>query len=421
MTENSSRYREEHMPHTDGGRCVEEIAGSPATIRERSVEITELAELMKRAARTLELFADGTVGKGESFAAIREQAGEVHDDLSVAADRYLPSGEALATYASALTTAQNATGWRVSGAEREWIEVQERSRALLTAQNEQDAFDSDAERLPDGEEMAGSRPSVGYEQSQFDSAVADWEAYWGGYDEPTETFELAYNAAVTSLADVNKNGVSDGFWDDMMPFVELMLDVLFVLGIALLVVAFFVTGPLALLAGVLATVAGVLSLLGELAKMAAGRGDWTSVALAAVGIIPFGKLAKLGNLAEFASVGARFPKLSGLFRLGVDEFSSYSRALDSFLGSRMPTLFNQFDEAGELIFRTPHGTNTRNMFRSFFTAPFLAQGNAWVGSIRGGWQALAGNPTTLGQALGGAADVYTDLLGTLYEVKGRVG
>lgn len=405
MVENASMYRSENMPETDGGRRVQTIDGTPSTILTRASEIEDLAEKMSRAARTLELFANGTVGRGASFEAIREQAKEVHGDLAVAADRYRPSGEALRTYAGALSSVQGSTDWRVAGAEREWPEVRAASQALLGAQQEVTEFDEAAENAPEGDEPAGSRPSSGAEQARFDSAVADWEAYWSGYDAPVETFESAYSAAADSLEGSNENGVKDGFWDDAMPFIEAMLVVLTVVGVILLVVAFFVTGPLALLAGLLSVVAGVLSLVGELGKMAAGRGDWGSVAFAAIGIIPFGKLAKLGDLAQFASAGSRFPRLSGALRLGGDEFVQYGAALDGFLAQRMPALFS-----GQ------HGLNSINLMRTIRTPEFLVSNFGRTGSIRAGWMALAGNPTNAAEAIGGSVDAYLDVLDSLKNV-----
>jgi len=398
VTENSYVYSREEMPDTPGGRRVRHIDGDPGGISSRAADIEALGEKMARAAATLQLFADGTVGKGTSFEAIREQAKEVYEDLRVASERYRPSGEALATYASALSTVQSSTGWRVDGAHRTWPDVRDASWALSAAERDQDEFDRNEDR---DVEQTGSRPSTSGEQAAFDSAVETWEAYWSAYDAPVETWEAAYETACGSLERTNADGVKDSFWDNSMPFVEAMLDVLLVVGVILLVVAFVVTGPLAMLAGVLAVVAGVLSLLGEIAKLNAGRGDWQSVALAAVGIIPFGKLAKLANLTDFAQLGARFPRLSGALRLGGSEFVDFHGSLNRFLTSKIPDLF------------THHGLNSQNLMRVLYMPSFLSQGNQWVGGWRAGWNALAGNPQNIPEALGGSVDVLLKFMGLI--------
>lgn len=395
MTENSYIYSRVDMPHTPGGREVRSIDGSPGAIAAHAEKIEALGQKMASAALTLELFADGTVGKGESFEAIREQAKKVHADLSTAAKRYRPSGEALAAYGRSLETAQGETGWRVSGAERTWEEVRAASLALGGATAEKREWERNESN---DVEQTGAAPSDASEQATFDAAVEDWEYYWAGFDAPTETWEAAYETACTGLEKVNEDGVSDSFWDNSMPFVEAMLAVLLVVGILLIIVAFVVTGPLALLAGVLAAVAGVLSLLGEIAKLNAGRGDWQSVALAAVGIIPFGKLAKF---ATFVNPG-KFPQLTAVFRIAGDDFAQYGSKLDDFLKTRIPDLFEG-----------AHGLNSQNLMRVLYTPKFLLQGNVRVDGWRAGWQALAGNPTNAAQAIGGAADVYVRFLGTL--------
>lgn len=395
MTENSYIYSQAEMPHTPGRREVRTIDGDPGAIAAHAADIEALGEKMARAARTLELFADGTVGKGESFEAIREQAKKVHADLSTAASRYRPSGEALAAYGRSLSTAQGETGWRVSGAERTWQEVRAASTALGGATADRLEWERNERN---DVEQTGTAPTDASEQAAFDSAVEDWEYYWSGFDAPTETWENAYETSCSSLEQVNEDGVSDSFWDNSMPFVEAMLAVLLVVGILLIIVAFVVTGPLALLAGVLAAVAGVLSLLGEIAKLNAGRGDWQSVALAAIGIIPFGKLAKF---ATFINPG-KFPTIAAIFRIGGDDFAQYAGKLDDFLKTRIPDLFEG-----------AHGLNSQNLMRMLYTPRFLTQGNELVGGWRAGWQALAGNPTNAAQAIGGATDVYVRILGTL--------
>lgn len=400
MTENSYIYSQEQMPSTPGRRRVRTIAGSPGAIASHAQSIEELGEKMSRAARTLELFADGTVGKGKSFEAVREQAKEVHADLSTAAKRYLPSGEALARYSTALSTAQGDTNWRVAGAERTWEEVRTASRALSGASAEKTEWEwNDNHDV----EQTGTAPSDDAEQAAFDTAVENWEYYWGSYDAPVETWEDAYDAACAGLEKVNADGVSDSFWDNAMPFVEAMLEVLLWVGIALLVVAFFVTGPLALLAGVLAAVAGVLSLLGEISKLAAGRGDWGSVALAAIGIIPFGKLAKF---ATFVNPG-RFPKVAAVFRIAGDDFAQYGGKLDDFLRGRIPDLF------------TNHGLNSQNLMRMLYTPKFLASDFGLVGGWAAGWRALAGNPTNAIEAVGGSIDAFVKIMSPLKDLAGK--
>ncbi|MCA1305906.1 hypothetical protein LC082_03195 [Microbacterium esteraromaticum] len=395
-------YQADDMPRTNSGFHIREIDGDPTTIRARGQDIEQLGEMMRSAARTLQLFADGTVGKGASFQAIRDQASEVHSDLAIAGDRYAPSGSALIAYANALRTAQSSTNGVAVAARSAWDEVNAASRRLSSAEYEQDQYDIETRYEDD---PTRTRPDTSAEQASFDNALGAFETYRTQYDAPAVTWERAYDTALTELEDTNENGVSDGFWDDAMPFIEGALTVLMWVGIALVIVAFVFTGPIALIAGALAAVAGVLSLLGEVARLMNGRGSVQEVVLAGVGIIPFGKFAKLGRLADFAADGARFPRLTGGVRLAFSEYTDGIKgikAIDGALARRFPDVWDI----------TRHGTNTRNLlFRPWFTPRAIVETTDLVGSWRGGWQALAGfapgtAPQTLTESLLGTAEAY---------------
>ena len=405
-------YQRESMPATEGGRDIEKIVGEPSPIRRRGEDIVEQGEMMRSAARTLELFADGTIGSGESFEAVREQAKEVYADLRTASERYLPSGRALVRYASALETVQSETDGLVTNAASAWERVNQASRNLSAAEGEQREWDfNDSHDV----EQTGSRPSSGAEQGAFDSALQSFETYRSQYDAPLARWERTYESTVDSLQGANEDGVKDGFWDNAMPFVEGLLTVLMWVGVALIIVAFVVTGPLAAIAAALAVVVGVISMLGEVVRLANGRGSWQEVALSAVAILPLGKLASLGRLGSFASAGARFPRLSASVRLFGSEFVDARqafRALDGVLAQRMPELF---------VRGTRHGLNTRNMFRLFYSPVMVKETFALTGSWGNGWRALAGfapgrMPQSLSEALGGAAQAYVTVMPTLVSV-----
>lgn len=414
MTENSYLFAREQMPRTPGSREVIKIVGDPSTITRRGTDIVELGDMMSRAARTLELFANGTIGKGESFDSVRDQASEVHGDLATAAKRYGPSGDALVAYASALSTVQAATDALVDQAAAAWSEVNEASHALGQASSAQSTYDFEANHDQD---PAGDRPSTAAQQQAFDARVGDFQSYLNQYDAPVEVWESAYDTALQKLEKTTADGISDGFWDNAMPFIEGLLKVLTVVCVILIIAAFVLTGPLAAIAAALAVVVGVVSLLGELARLHTGRGSWGEVALAAIGVFPFGKLAKLGNLADFAAVGSKFPRLTGSIRLIGSEFSDARagfKALDGLLEQKLN--LRLFD----------YGLNTRNMLRGLYGPSLAWEAKAFTGSLGNGWRALAGfapgsMPQTLGQALAGSAQAYAQGLVGLMGIKSIAG
>lgn len=352
MTENDPKYRRPSMPDTHGGRELLKVDGDAGDIGTRADAIVDLGEKMSTAADTLQLFADGDLGIGDSLEKIREQAKEVYADLRTAGQRYTPSGEALKAYSQALQTVQDATDSLVTNAENAWESVNTTSFALLEVQQAQEQHDQEAENKPPGEgdgESEAQRPDASGEQAAFDSAVADWEGYWGNYDAPVETWEDAYGAARDDLEEVNENGVEDGFWDNAMPFVEGALKVLQVIGFVALIIAICFTGPFAALAAVIGIIAGVLTLALEASKFLADRGSGRGMTLAILGVVPFGKFASLGKLADGLS-SLKFSRLAGSAR-------AWGQSLDS-------AAMRKFGiDGADWIGR--HGLNTRNMLRGF--------------------------------------------------------
>ncbi|MFE6734121.1 hypothetical protein [Microbacterium sp. NPDC057650] len=414
MTENSYIYSRPDMPVTAGGRHMRKITGEHEAIQTRGTEIENLGELMTNSANRLGLFADGTVGRGDSFEAIRDQAKEVHDDLRVAGERYTPSGAALTAYGVALGKAQSATDWLVEQAHDKWGAVNRASSALSEVSGAQWQFDFDKNH--DVDQEGKERPDSSSEQATFDTAVEDFEYYWSRYDAPTETWEGAYDIAEGALSDVNANGVEDGFWDNMMPAIEALGTILFYVGLALIVVAFVFTGPLAIIAAVAATVVAVLSVAVEASKFLAGRGDMTALILSAVAVIPFGRLAKfasfakVGKLGELLGSGGRFSGAAKFFGSEFGDFAKGWKSFNTFLGNKIPGLF------------TIHGLNSQNLMRMLNAPGYIIKNTHLVpGGWAGGWRALAGNPTNLLEAFGGMADVMKNVYYNAYSAKGMFG
>ena len=163
----------------------------------------------------------------------------------------------------------------------------------------------------DGSTTARDDATAGAE-GDLSSAKSEWEAAARRFDGHYDTWDDAYDDAVNGLRDVNEDGVKDGFWDDALPFFEALVKVMEWAGLALLVLSLVVGGPLI---AALATIVAIVALLGTIVLFAKGRKDGKDLALAIVGVIPFGKLGKLADLGSVASAGSRFPKLSGFRNL----------------------------------------------------------------------------------------------------------
>ena len=95
----------------------------------------------------------------------------------------------------------------------------------------------------DGSTTARDDATAGAE-GDLSSAKSEWEAAARRFDGHYDTWDDAYDDAVNGLRDVNDDGVKDGFWDDALPFFETLVKVMEWAGLALLVLALVVGGPL---------------------------------------------------------------------------------------------------------------------------------------------------------------------------------
>ncbi|MGR0319258.1 hypothetical protein [Agromyces sp. ZXT2-3] len=304
-----SAYFHRFMPDSPKGREIERLEGDASDIIERGTAIEDLGLRMQKAASTLRLIADGQVGRGESLDAVRDQAEEVHADLRTAGLRYSPSGTALRAYGEAVADVQ----WRLDSAVRRCEELWETVRSRASAVDEADGTPAD----PDG--STSTRDDA---QAQADGALQTAEEEWreaaATFDGFYDTWDAAYDAALTGLEEANEDGVEDGFWDDALPVLDFIVEVLEVVGLVLFVAALIVGGPLV---AILATAAALITLAATIVLYAKGRKNGMDLGLAIVGVIPFGKLGRIFAAAGEGSALARVGKPIGLF-LGFDDVSA---------------------------------------------------------------------------------------------------
>lgn len=305
-----------YMPDSPAGHEIVRIDGVASAVLERARSIVALGEQMEAAALTLSAIAEGQVGAGDSLQALKDQAEEVHADLAKAGVRYSDSGEVLVRYGHALAEAQRVLDPIVQQCIDQWEIVQSRASAADSADRE----------VSDGDTTAADTAV-----DRLGAAEGEWETIAARYDAPFETWETAYEAAVSGLQDVNENGVSDGFWDDVLPAVELLVTILEWVGLALVIAALVIGGPIL---AVLAAVVAVLALVGTLLLYYKGRKEGIDVALAVIGVLPFGKLGQLGGaVSDAAAAGARFPRLTGALNV--------ARGADDIAGAR--AIFTSLD------------------------------------------------------------------------------
>lgn len=305
-------YFHRHMWDSPEGREIERLEGDGGAIAARGSDIESLGDRMQRAANTLRLIADEQIGEGESLKEIKDQAADVHADLKKAGERYSPSGTALRRYGERVSAIQPRLNQAVGDAESAWETVRTRASAVDSADDVPDDEDGGSTARTDARDTA---------EGGLESAMSEWRTHALAFDRHYNSWETAYDEARGALQRANDDGVEDGFWDNALPFIEGLVAVLEWVGLALVILAVIVGGPLL---GVLAAVVAVIALVGTIILAAKGRKGLKDIAFAVLGVIPFGKLASFGRLASLARPGARFPVMSGLrnFFAGADDVVS---------------------------------------------------------------------------------------------------
>lgn len=288
------------------GHRVEVLAGDPGDILDRAEAIEQLAAQMEGAAIVLSDLASGAEEqKGRSIERVRQEVGDVHEELARAADRYGPTGRVLRTYGRALDDAQVAMRRIVDQAEQARLALERRQSELIAAR----AAVADFEPADDDSSSAGTADRLADDARDawllVDGARDELDAALTAYDREFDTWESAYEDALRGIGEATKGNVTDDWTDNLAGVVEVVLVVLQVAGVILAIAALVIGGPLF---AAIAAIAGVLALLGTLYLAWKGRRGGADIAWAVVGVLPFGKLGKLfqsgkrlTGLREFAT------------------------------------------------------------------------------------------------------------------------
>lgn len=287
------------------GRRVEELYGEATAIRTRGRKVSELGTTMETSAAFLKSLADESDGmKGKAVEKLKEIVGDTHVELDRAAKLYKPTGPILVKYADALDEHQPL--------------VRQRSTACYTAQ---DNFDS-APGYREGRRPFWAQPAPWRSEEEKQSMGDDNDAedrekerLHGEYQEALTQFDLAvdsweeaFNAAADEIEDAFDGKIEDGFWDNVDGIVTQLQTVLSWAGMIIAIAAIIIGGPIVALIG---AVIGALTLALTIYQVIRGdKGGW-DLAIAIVGVIPFGSAGKLfqgsaGRLSFLSEMATAF-------------------------------------------------------------------------------------------------------------------
>lgn len=272
------------MPPSPAGRPIAYVFGDPTTIKERGTEIEELGQMMLDSASQLQAVSDGSDGlKGKAVDKLREGVGDVHGRLKEAGELYKPTGPIVHAYGVALEREQPQIQGHVDTCQSLW-ETYVALPGSVEPRGTGGWFQPDADS-PEAEQQAAEDKA---KKDAFDA----WEAEAKRFDNDYDHWESAFDTAAGNIDETLAGKIEDSFWDNLDGFVAGLVKVLQVAGMILAVAALIIGGPIvAAIAAVVAVLTLVLTIY-QYVRNDAGKLD---LALAIVGVIPFGSIGKLAQ------------------------------------------------------------------------------------------------------------------------------
>ncbi len=358
------------MMQSPRGRSLEYVEGDPSTIRSRGTQITELGDMMLSSATVLKSIADGASGqRGLAIEKIEEVVGSVHEELKKAGEMYKPTGPVVLAYGVALGDVQPNIKGHVDECESLW------STYLGLPGNLEGAFLSPPLVVPAaGSPEEAAATAAAADDAAKKQAYENWEAEARLFDADYDTWETAFETAANQVGDILDGKIKDGFWDKVDGFVAGALEVLKWVGLALAIAALVIGGPIIAAA---AAIVAVVVLAAALYQKSRGDAGWKEVALAAIGVIPFGSLGKLGTakFADDALGGLLTGAGRSVIRTEASTIIGSGRAAFRFTGSGANGIRNGFTQ-----FARNHGSDGRltDSIARFFTG----KGASAIGSAR---------------------------------------
>ncbi|CAH0215069.1 hypothetical protein SRABI76_02365 [Microbacterium oxydans] len=363
------------------GKCYEIIAitGDAAAIERRGIEIESLGDQMLGAADLLDTIDLGAECRGKSLDALQGDVTDVKDDLRKAGERYQPSGTHIVEYARSLDDVQTTLSTLIPDLEDLW-------NAYQTTAGQ---FEDDSQ-LPEPEagESADDRTSAADVEGDLDA----WKARAIEYETTYDSWWEAYERARTGIQAANDDGVHDSWWDDQLPWLETLGTILSYAGIVLAVAACILGGPFILIAAIV----GLAALAVTVWKVSCGRGNGWDIAMAAVGVFPFGKAFALAKGLRAAPTLSTLGR--GLLGMGGDVVGAGWRSGSRLTGVLADGTTGQVFHAAGAVNR--HGTAVmRNFFNGLESPSMLSRllrggDGAWSASIGDAAGALSNRATS---------------------------
>lgn len=284
------------------GRWVSELEGDPGTIRDRGNKITTLGGQMEASASFLRTVAGEASGmKGKAVEKLQEVVGDTYVELDRAAKLYKPTGPILVDYATALADYQPRISARVAACEEAKAAFDgapgytEGTRPIWA---QPAPWRGDDEKKTMDEDNAAEDREKQRLQDEYQDALK-------AFDTDVDSWEHIFDSTADRIEDAYDGKIEDGFWDNVDGGVAVLVQVLQVVGTIVAIAAIVIGGPIIAAIGAVVAIATLALVAYQFFR---GDANGWDLALAVVGIIPFGSAGKLfqGKAGALTFLGDTF-------------------------------------------------------------------------------------------------------------------
>ena len=289
------------------GREIKALASDPESTETIGGKIKDLGQDMIDSAKMLQDVAEGDVQQGKAVDKLRDLTGDAYKLLAEAGEMYRATGDVIETFG------------RQSGRhDDEFLSINNNAREAWHAY-----YDAPGDR-----DLAGdTEGKFGREIDESDQAdnsakqklYEEYEKWAVSFDAEFDAWKPIYTTAKRDLDDALDNGVEDDWKDRLDSFVDGLQTALTIAGFVLGVLAIVLGGPFA----IAALIVGALAVLATGWQWYRGDAGPLDMALAVVGILPFGKLGGVwkagGEAMEGAGDVGKFSKSFTGFKAGFKE------------------------------------------------------------------------------------------------------
>lgn len=369
------------------------LDGEASRIQTGGQRLETLGATMTSAAKSLSRISEGRTQISDAVDKVREEAGDVHADLSKAGERYSKTGSTLRTYATALAEAQRLITPLVPKIQDAENDRRAGQATLADAQDAQRDLDrvwiwedepTEAQREAAASDVSDAQGAVSAAQSRLDELWPQFERAFGHW---SDAYEAAVTGIESAIAQADNN---DDWWDDA---IDIFIEAVGWVAMALAVIAIFVAAPLAAVLLAAVAILTVISLVGHIYLMTKGRASWSDIAFDIVGLIPFVKPIA-GALRAGGTPVRMFSNLAGRLRPGT--------AINAMSHGRR-TLWESLNRT----FTGPGGRRGAQQWAQQRTAEILGGRTVnvkWVwNSIRGGHRSYGDFPQFVADLTSGAS------------------